>query len=117
MANAYVYILRCADDSFYVGSTTNLELRLWQHQQGAGSAYTRRRGRRPVELVYVEEFESIRAAFEREKQIQGWSRAKRIALIEHRYTDLPTLAEAYALKRRRGAAREQTTGRAIDESS
>ena len=91
--NATVYILRCADGSFYVGSTTDLELRLWQHQSGEGASYTRRPGRLPVECVYVEHFRQIRDAFAREKQIQNWSRAKRIALIEQRYTDLPELAK------------------------
>ena len=103
MANAYVYILRCADGSFYIGSTTHLELRLWQHQEGLGASYTKKPGRRPVELVYVEEFERITDAFAREKQLQNWSRAKRIALIEQRYLDLPDLAERYATKRRRAA--------------
>lgn len=101
MAHAYVYLLRCADDSFYVGSTTRLDLRLAQHQSGEGAAYTRKPGRRPVELVHVEEFERIRDAFAREKQIQNWGRAKRIALIEHAYEDLPDLAERYSTKRRR----------------
>ena len=48
---AYVYMLRCSDDSFYVGSTRNLEKRLWEHQAGMGAEYTKRR--RPVELVFI----------------------------------------------------------------
>lgn len=101
MSRGYVYMLRCADHSFYVGSTTHLELRLWQHQNGEGAAYTRKRGRRPVELVFFEEFDRIADAFAREKQIQNWSRSKRIALIERAYADLPDLAERYSTKRRR----------------
>ena len=87
---AYTYMLRCRDGTLYVGSTRNLDQRLEQHQLGLGSAYTRRR--LPVELVWFEEHEHIGAAFGREKQIQNWSRAKRQALIDHRYDLLPALA-------------------------
>jgi putative endonuclease len=87
-----MYILRCADGSFYVGSTVNLERRLGQHNEGEGAAYTRRR--RPVRLVYCEEFSRVDDAYLREKQVQGWSRAKRLALIEGRLGDLPELSRA-----------------------
>ncbi|MFT3862430.1 GIY-YIG nuclease family protein [Micropruina sp.] len=89
---ASVYILQCADGSFYVGSTTDVDLRLEQHQRGLGAAYTRRPGRRPVELVWTPDCDSVGEAFQLEKQIQGWGRAKRIALIEGRFRDLPELA-------------------------
>ena len=75
-----VYILRCNDGTFYVGSTKDLEKRLLQHQEGKGSVYTRYR--LPVTLVYRQDFDSIEEAFAREKQIQGWSHAKRAALIQ-----------------------------------
>ncbi|GAA2119357.1 GIY-YIG nuclease family protein [Nocardioides bigeumensis] len=87
---AWVYILRCSDDSYYVGSTTNIEARLYQHQVGEGAAYTRRR--RPVELVWSCQFERVDEAFAFEKRVQNWSRAKREALIEGRWDDLPLLA-------------------------
>jgi putative endonuclease len=87
---AWVYILRCADDSYYVGSTTHLEYRLWQHQNGEGAEYTKRR--LPVELAFAHETESPAEAFGLEKQIQGWRRAKRDALIEGRFGLLPQLA-------------------------
>ncbi len=87
---AWVYILRCADGSFYTGSTTDLELRLWQHNEGLGANFTRKR--LPVELAYAEESESVELAFVREKQIQGWSRRKKLAVIEGRWNDLPALA-------------------------
>jgi putative endonuclease len=93
-AMAYTYMLRCRDGTLYVGSTRDIDRRLEQHQLGLGSAYTRRR--LPVELVWFEQHEHIGAAFDREKQIQNWSRAKRQALIDHRYDLLPQLA------RRRG---------------
>ena len=87
----YVYILRCADDSYYVGSTRNLESRVDQHNSGYGAEYTKHR--RPVELVFAEEFDSVADAFALEKQIQGWSRAKREALIEGRFDDLKALSK------------------------
>ena len=87
-----MYILQCADDSFYVGSTWDLDRRIAQHNTAdQGAAYTRRR--RPVRLVYFEQSDSIRDAYAREKQIQGWGRAKRIALIEGRQEDLPCLSK------------------------
>jgi putative endonuclease len=87
----FMYILECADHSLYVGSTWDLEKRLAQHNSGiGGAAYTRRR--RPVWLVYVEQSDRIEDAYAREKQIQNWGRAKRIALIEGRHDDLPGLS-------------------------
>jgi len=83
-------MLRCSDDSFYVGSTVDLERRLWEHDEGLGAAYTRRR--RPVVLVWAEQYDRVDEAFAREKQVQRWGRAKRLALIEQRYADLPKLA-------------------------
>jgi putative endonuclease len=85
-----MYILECSDGSYYVGSTTNLALRVEQHNLGGGAAYTRRR--RPVRLVYAEEFASVVDAFAFEKQVQGWGRRKRAALIERRRDELPRLS-------------------------
>jgi len=87
----FVYMLKCADGSYYVGSTRDLERRLWQHSMGQGAAYTRRR--LPVKLVFAQEFERIDDAYFMEKRIQGWSRAKREALIEARFNDLPALSK------------------------
>ena len=87
----FVYILRCADGSFYVGSTRSLEQRLEQHSSGTGARYTSTR--LPVELVFAEEFAYIGEAYAREKQIQGWGRSKRLALISGRYDDLPLLSK------------------------
>ncbi|PJJ72299.1 putative endonuclease [Diaminobutyricimonas aerilata] len=74
-----MYILRCADGTFYVGSTRDLERRLGEHGEG-GVGYTRLR--RPVTLAYAEEYERVDEAYAREKQVQGWSRRKRQALID-----------------------------------
>ena len=87
---AYVYMLRCSDGSFYVGSTRDLTVRLHQHQIGLGARYTCTR--RPVELVWHEEYENVGLAFAREKQVQNWGRAKRLALIAGDYEGLPALA-------------------------
>ena len=74
-----MYILKCANDKFYTGSTKNLEKRLNQHQSGEGANFTKKH--LPVELVYFEIFARIDWAFYREKQIQGWSHKKKEALI------------------------------------
>jgi len=86
----HVYILRCSDGSYYVGSTRDLQRRLEEHASGTGAAYTRKR--LPVELVFAEECERIDEAYLREKQIQGWSRAKREALIARNWDALPGLS-------------------------
>ncbi|MET0933230.1 MAG: GIY-YIG nuclease family protein [Mycetocola sp.] len=87
----YVYILRCADNSYYVGSARNLENRVDQHNSGYGAEYTKRR--LPVQLVFAAEYDSVADAYALEKQIQGWSRAKREALIEGRFEDLKGLSK------------------------
>ena len=89
----WMYILKCSDESYYVGSTNNLELRIEQHQKGNGAKYTIKR--LPVVLVYMEEFEKIEDAYLREKQVQGWGRSKREALIKNQSNELPILSVAY----------------------
>lgn len=88
---AWMYILECYDDSYYVGSTKDLKRRLSQHQDGKGSVYTS--GRLPVKLVYCEEYDRVADAFYREKQVQGWTRRKREALINGTPELLPALAK------------------------
>ena len=95
--SGWVYILECADGTYYVGSTSDLERRLWEHNQGNGSKYTATR--RPVKLVFAEEFPSLEEAYEREKQIQGWRREKREALIRGDYDSLPKLSRNYSKKK------------------
>ncbi len=87
----YMYILECSDGSYYTGSTNNLELRLIQHQNGEGANHTKKR--LPVKLIYYEEFQRIDFAFYREKQIQGWSRKKKEALMKGLYAKLNKFAE------------------------
>ncbi|MBM3435867.1 MAG: GIY-YIG nuclease family protein [Bacteroidetes bacterium] len=87
----YMYILECADGSYYTGSTNNLELRLAQHQGGKGANHTKKR--LPVKLMYFEEFQRIDEAFYREKQVQGWSRKKKEALMNGLTEELKKAAE------------------------
>ena len=89
---AHTYLLLCSDGTFYCGSTFDLERRVIEHNLGFGAAYTRHR--RPVRLVWAAQFDSVRTAYELEKQIQGWSHAKRLALVEGRLEDLPELARS-----------------------
>lgn len=88
---AYVYILECGDGSFYTGSTQDLERRLWEHQTGRGAKHTR--SRLPVRLVFAEFYEDVSEAFAREKQIQGWGRRKKLALIASDWEGLLRAAE------------------------
>ncbi len=76
---AYVYILKCSDGSYYVGSTTNLERRLVEHQTRFFQGYTSTR--LPVELVWSTEFPTPYEAFLFERQVKGWSHTKKESLI------------------------------------
>ena len=100
----YVYMLRCADDSFYVGSATgdDLNRRIIEHQIGARPGYTFTR--RPVTLVWSEHFDRITDAIAVERQVKGWSRAKKEALILGDWDRIRLLA-----KRRAGRLRSETS--------
>lgn len=89
----YTYILECSDGSYYTGSTKDIVKRFQQHQKGEGANHTKKR--LPVKLVYLEEHSRIDNAFYREKQIQGWSRKKKEALIKGEFNQLPKLSLAY----------------------
>ena len=89
---AWLYILKCSDGSYYTGSTNSLPLRISQHQAGEGSVYTR--SRLPVELVYAQEFPSEHEAFLRERQVKGWSRAKKEAVIRGDFDALVELSKS-----------------------
>ena len=91
MPKGYVYILECSDGSYYTGSTVAIDMRLNKHQNGQGANHTKKR--LPIELVYLEEFQRIDDAFYREKQIQGWSRVKKEALIQNTSEKLHKLSE------------------------
>lgn len=87
---AYTYILECANGQYYVGSTKDLERRLQEHQGGIGAKFTK--AHLPVKLVYYEEYQSVEQAFFRERQLHGWSRAKKEALIKREFEKLPKLS-------------------------
>ena len=75
----FTYMLRCADGSYYVGHTDDIERRITQHETGAGSGYTATR--LPVQLVWFEEFPTREEAKAAEAQVKNWSRRKKEALI------------------------------------
>ncbi len=92
MNSYFVYILRCADNSCYTGVTNDYQVRLFEHESGLHrTCYTYKR--RPVELVYVAEFSEILQAIAWEKQVKGWSRKKKEALIYEQREKLHELSE------------------------
>ena len=92
MKRSYVYILECADQSYYVGLTTELERRMWKHQTGFyPNSYTA--SRRPVKLVYYCEFTNIIKAIKKEKQLKRWSKEKKEALINGDFDLLKKLSK------------------------
>jgi len=89
---AHVYIVKCRDGSFYVGSTrASLELRIAQHNAGTFPGYTS--SRRPVELVFSQWFERITDAIASERRLKGWSQAKKLAFIRGDLVALQQLAK------------------------
>jgi len=88
----WVYILECADESYYTGHTDDLEIRLAAHEQGTFRGYTLRR--RLVKLVFCDEFPSRDDAFTRERQIKGWMRRKKQALIVEDWDKLITFSKS-----------------------
>ena len=97
--SCYLYILECADGKFYAGSARgNLEHRVHQHNHSHYNGWTAKR--LPVKLVYAQEFSDIKDAISAERQIKGWRREKKIALINSNYESLPALAQSYQKDRR-----------------
>ena len=94
MKTYFVYILKCADDSFQTGITNNLERRCYEHNVGIDNeAYTFKR--RPVELVWFEMFTDPTQAIVIEKKIKGWSRRKKQALIDEDWDKLVRYSKNY----------------------
>ncbi|TWG96446.1 putative endonuclease [Nocardioides sp. J9] len=96
----WTYMLRCDDGSYYVGSTWDLDGRVWQHNHDDQLGAACNRARRPVVLVWSVWYDRISDAFHLEKQIQGWSRKKREALIRGEYDALPNLSRRKAVQDR-----------------
>jgi predicted GIY-YIG superfamily endonuclease len=86
----FTYMLRCADGSFYVGHTDDLDYRIAQHEHGQIEGYTS--SRRPVMLVWSSEFTTRIEAIEAERKLKGWSRAKKQALIDGDWQRISKLA-------------------------
>jgi putative endonuclease len=95
MKTMYVYILECSDKSYYTGVTNDLEKRFQQHEQGINrNCYTYTR--RPLKIAFYEKFNSPNSAIRFEKQVKGWSRKKKEALIKREYDLLPELSKSHA---------------------
>jgi putative endonuclease len=91
MGKYFIYILQCKDNSYYTGVTRNVEKRVYEHQEGlVKNSCTHLR--RPVKLIYTEDFSKPLDAIEREKQIKGWSRKKKEALVSGDFLSLPNLS-------------------------
>jgi putative endonuclease len=92
MKSYFVYILRCSDDSYYTGISNNPIKREWEHNEGIiKDSYTH--SRRPVKLIYSSEFQDVHDAIYAEKQIKGWGRKKKEALVNGDFNLLHELAQ------------------------
>ncbi len=89
---AWLYILKCSDRSYYVGTTrSSLDIRVAQHNDGTFEGYTK--SRRPVELIFSQWFDRITDAIENERKLKKWSRAKKEAFIRGDFESLQQLAK------------------------
>lgn len=88
----WAYMLHCNAGRFYVGHTDNLEKRIWQHETGAIRGFTR--NYLPIKLVWCQELTTRDEAKAAEKQIKGWCRAKKLALIREGWDEISRLAES-----------------------
>jgi putative endonuclease len=108
----WVYILRCADQSYYTGHTDNLEKRIIEHQKGEIIGYTS--ARLPVTFVFAEEFPTREEALVRERQIKGWSRKKKEAMIRNDWAEVSRLARR---KRSFNRCPSTSSGRTADATA
>jgi putative endonuclease len=115
--SAFVYMLRCSDGSYYVGTTrVSLEERIAQHNAGHFGGYTAKR--RPVTLVFAQEFQRITDVIAAERQLKGWSRAKKEALVRGDYATIKALADGWTKRsERRRTLRHAPAARAQGEGS
>ena len=96
----FVYIVRCSDETYYTGITNDLKRRVYEHNhKNDPNSYTN--NRKPVELVYYEEFSNPMDAIRREKQIKGWSRDKKEALIQGDTNRLVELSKRSGVRKRK----------------
>jgi len=99
MKRSWAYILQCSDGSYYTGSTTNIESRIAKHHAGFYGGYTA--SRRPLNLVWSQEFNDINDAIKAEWQIKGWTKKKKEALISGDFDLLHELAQSKEIRERR----------------
>ncbi len=92
MKTYYVYIVKCADQSYYTGITNNIERRLYGHNHGTNPDYYTYK-RRPVKLMFIQDFSNPKDAIVAEKQIKGWSRKKKEALFHGDWNKIHKLAK------------------------
>ncbi len=90
----WLYILRCADGSYYTGHTDNLEKRIQEHNLGVLGEYTK--NRRPIKLMYQQSFSTREEAFSAERKIKGWSRKKKEAMMRGDWGEVSRLAKGKA---------------------
>jgi len=103
MKRAWVYILECADRSYYTGLTTAIEKRIAEHELGIHDGYTA--ARRPVKLIWTAEFPSVYQAILVERQIKGWTRKKKEALVQGNFEMLKELSSSTKTKLRKKGLR------------
>ena len=96
MRRSWVYILECSDGSYYTGCTTNIDRRISEHEQGVYPGYTSKR--RPVRLLWSEEFSNIQDAIAVERMLKKWTRAKKEALMREDFATLKELAQSTKTK-------------------
>ena len=96
MNKAWVYIALCSDGSYYAGSTTDLDKRIIDHNEGRYEGYTS--SHLPVKLIWSSEFSDIRYAFEYGRKIKKWSRAKKEALMRGDYDQRHQLSRSTIMK-------------------
>ena len=91
MNSYYVYIVKCSDNSYYTGITNDIDRRINEHNDGLNpECYTYKR--RPVTLLFYHEFGEVEQAILFEKQVKGWSRKKKEAIINNQWEFLPELS-------------------------
>jgi len=108
LIKAWVYILLCSDGTYYVGCTTDLDGRIAHHREGTYRGYTC--SRRPVQLVWVADFPDVFQAIEIERQLKGWSRRKKEALIRGDFESIHLLAQSKEMRERRERRAERRSG-------
>jgi len=104
--SAWVYILKCNDDSYYTGSTVDFQSRIVKHGEDSVSGWTA--SRLPVKIAFVHEFNTIDEAIRAERQIKGWSRAKKEALINSNFDLLVELSKNSQEKSKTISAKDRT---------